>query len=140
MGHDVTGCVLGFEGVHAGSAVAAQTRLARAARAPGEAYALREAVAALAAEWAGQHRPDLRHRREALAEWRIDNVTWGDLTEPLRTAESVRGGKRVAWAELRLPASIVVWELVTGGEPLQSPLAGMGTTSQVTAIHKGLGG
>ncbi len=125
-------------GVQRGSAEMAQIRLARAARAPGEAYALRDAVAALVHDWAADgHRPDLRHRREALAVWRMSEEDWQRLVEPLRDREAQRGGKRVDWASLRLPASVLVWELTTGGEALQAPVAVPGTTSEVRLLRKG---
>lgn len=129
-------------GVQHGSAYMAQTRLARAVRGPGEAYRLREAVAALVDEWAAatDERPDLRHRREALADWQIDPETWQALVEPLRVRETRKGGRHADWAGLRLPGSILVWEIVTGGEASQAPLAGVGTAAQARLLRKGASG
>lgn len=125
-------------GVQHGSAQMAQTRLARAVRGPGEAYRLRDAVAELVHDWAADtSRPDLAHRRGCLLDWQITEGDWDALVAPLREREAGRGGKRVPWAALRRPGSILLWALVTAGEPAQAPLADTGTTSQVTVLRKG---
>lgn len=125
----VTGCGLDeaadLLGVPPGSAAGAVYRMTGTVRALGDGARLRETVADIAGTWARDPtRPDFAARRTALTDWTIPESDWRVLSAAETSREQARRqtGKRMDWPAWRLPASVLLWEVVTSGEASNCPL------------------
>jgi len=66
-------------------------------------------------------RVDWARRRDALAEWSVSDEEWAGLQDRLRPLQK-RDGRQPDWGFRRYVVSQILWEDLTRGEPLRSPV------------------